>query len=485
MAPGRTPHERPMTQSTAPPPGQASLTDLATSPGFRLRTRERVWTLPDLVAAGVTLAPSLPTGDGLVLEIPAIHPVETLVYLEAAFGRGFIPVPSTRARTARALTVPRDIAGSLAPRSGADPTRGLCEQFPSAALGIHTSGSTGAPRLPVFTWAAVVTSAGRIARYLKLGPADELALLQPLDHGFGLVGQLFAAIAAGAGVTDCASPYPGERAAAIANARANVVAAVPHALLELAEHLPDLDPEAARRLRSVGSAGGRLPPAGARRLALAFPEAVIWNQYGCTEAGPRLTAVPSTHPVFYTATVGRAIEGVRLWIASPGGGEVLAAGRPGEICFASDTQMLGYLGNPAATAQHRRAHGELHGFWTGDLGVLDPYDRLHVLGRADDLVKVRGERVSLDAVARAAEAAGARAAIAVLVEPALEAADGHLALVYEGDAVLTPAAIAQALPGQMGPRRLLWVPKLPRLPSGKIDRSAVESLARVACGLGA
>lgn len=438
-------------------PMPPSLLDL--DPGtFRVRTRDGARTLRDLVAEADKLAPSLP---GAVLEIPARDPVETLIHLEAALSRGLVPVPAARAKAPTALAVTRDL--------------------PDAELALYTSGSTGAPRLPAFTFASLARSAQRIAAYLGLTRDDEIALLQPLDHGFGLVGQLFAAIAGGAAVVDCSSPYPDERAEAVANAQATVVAAVPHTLQELAEHLPEIDPAAAHQLRSVGSAGGRLPPALARRLALAFPEAVIWNQYGCTEAGPRLCAVPSSHVAFYTGTVGRAIDGVLLWVADARG-ELEPAGRPGEICFSSDTQMLGYLGDPAATARQRRQLGNALGYTTGDVGLLDADDRLHVLGRADDLVKVRGERVSLESLARAAEAAGARAAIALVAEGDPEAADGILTLVYEGPEELTAAALAKALGPRMLPRRMLWVVALPRLPSGKIDRAGVELLASLALG---
>lgn len=439
----------------------ASLLEL--DPGtFRVRTREGALTLGDIAAAARSLAPGLPAPEvAPVIEVPAREPVALLTHLEAAFLRGLVPVPSARAKVATAIAVTPDL--------------------PGADLALYTSGSTGSPRLPAFAFPALMRAARRVAGYLGLQRDDEIALLQPLDHGFGLIGQLFAAIAGGAAIVDCSSPYPDERAEAVANAQATVVAAVPHTLQELAEHLPEIDPAAAHHLRSVGSAGGRLPPALARRLALAFPEAVIWNQYGCTEAGPRLCAVPSSHVAFYTGTVGRAIDGVLLWVADARG-ELEPAGRPGEICFASDTQMLGYLGDPAATARQRRHLGDAVGFTTGDVGLLDGDDRLHVLGRADDLVKVRGERVSLELLARAAEAAGARAAIALLAEGDVEAADGILTLVYEGPEELTAAALAKALgQGQrMLPRRMLWVVALPRLPSGKIDRAGVELLASLA-----
>ncbi len=434
-----------------------SLSQLPLRPGFRLRTHGEALSLTTLIAQAHALAPSLP--DAPVLEIPARDPYAALIHIEACFSRGIVAVP-TNCSSPSPLECPRDLPAEIA---------------------LRTSGSSGEPRLPAFTFSALTLSAQRIATYLSLTERDEVALLQPLVHGFGLVGQLFAAIAAGAAVTDCSRPYPDERAAAVAAAGATVVAAVPHTLQHLAEHLAEHDPLACGHLRSIGSAGSRLAPTLARRLALAFPNAVLWNQYGCTEAGPRLCAVPSNHIAFYTGTVGRSIEGVNLWIGDPETADVLPAGRPGEINFASDMQMLGYLGAPEATERQRRPLGNVLGFWTGDLGVLDPDDRLHVLGRGDDLVKIRGERVSLYALARAAENAGARAAIAVL--PDTDGPDeGRLTLVYEADQELTAAALARALPAQnrMLPRRMLWLPNLPRLASGKVDRSAVELLAELA-----
>lgn len=438
-------------------PPRPTLATLPLRPGFRLRTADAALSLEALVTHAHALAPTLP--DAPVLEVPARDPYAALTHIEACFSRGIIPVPS----------------------STSTPTPFACVPDLPAELALRTSGSSGEPRLPAFTFAALTLSAQRIAGYLALTDRDEIALLQPLVHGFGLVGQLFAAIAAGAAVTDCARPYPDERAAAVAAAGATVVAAVPHTLQHLAEHLAEHDPHACANIRSIGSAGSRLPPTLARRLALAFPNAVIWNQYGCTEAGPRLTAVPSNHIAFYTGTVGRAIEGVSLWIGDPETADVLPAGRPGEINFVSDMQMLGYLGDPEATERQRRPLGNAQGFWTGDLGVLDPDDRVHVLGRGDDLVKIRGERVSLYALARAAENAGARAAIAVL--PDTDGPDeGRLTLVYEAEHELTATALARALPAQnrMLPRRMLWLPNLPRLASGKVDRSAVELLAELA-----
>jgi acyl-CoA synthetase (AMP-forming)/AMP-acid ligase II len=208
-------------------------------------------------------------------------------------------------------------------------------------------------------------------------------------------------------------------------------------------------------VRSLGSAGGPLSEALRRRLVDAFPAAVVWNQYGCTEAGPRLTACPSTDEGFARGSVGRPLEGVELRIEEIDGKKE----DEGEVVFRADTAMIGYLGHPG-------------GEWirTGDLGrLIDGH--LFLRGRVDEVVKVRGQKVSLALVRSAAERAGARAAIALAVgDPA------EIALAYEGDVELARTAIARDLPLEALPSRLVRLPELPRLPSGKPDRAEVERL---------
>ncbi|MCC6623883.1 MAG: acyl--CoA ligase [Deltaproteobacteria bacterium] len=412
---------------------------------FRVVVGDRELDLASLESEARALAATVPRGR--VVEVPAGDARAALIGLEAAWMAGALPLPSARAT-------------ALTPLEGVEVPDG-------AALALRTSGSTGVPRVAWFEAGAVQRSAARIAGYLGLVPEDTVALLQPNDHGFGLVGQLLAAAAVGARVAFCGRPFPGERAAAVAAAGATVIAAVPYGLAQLAEHLPATSPEAVARIRQVGSAGGPLAPDLARRLTTAFHAAAVWNQYGCTEAGPRLTAVPSTHPAFFTGTVGRPIEGVSIWIEG-----ATAPGQIGEILFSSDMAMGGYLDAPDATASARRGPG----FSTGDVGILDEAGRLHVVGRVDDLVKVRGERVSLERLARGAEEAGADCAVALVLDAGQ--ADPQVVVVYEGAQAIRPTALLTHLPPGIAPRRLLWVPALPRLANGKVDRTTIEALVR-------
>src|SRR6185436_13175635 len=88
--------------------------------------------------------------------------------------------------------------------------------------------------------------------------------------------------------------------------------------------------------------------------------------------------------------VGKPIPGVEIKIASPddrGVGEVLARG---------PNVMVGYAGDPEATARVIDEGGWLH---TGDLGRLDDKGRLIIVGRQKDvIVAANGENVYPDDV---------------------------------------------------------------------------------------
>ncbi len=404
-----------------------------------LHQHGRSWSRAELDAEAHRLRASVAAvaGRGEVVEVPAPDPVTALAFLEAAWLEGRIPTPRARAvGPARAL-------GCDAPD-------------PNTALVIRTSGSTGEPKHVAFDAASVLRSANKIALYLGLEARDCVGIVQSLEHGYGLVGQLFSALNAGSDVVWAGAVFPAEQASTLDAAAITVLASVPYTLSELLRA-----GLRGARVRCVGSAGGPLSAPLAARLREAFPGAVLWNQYGCTEAGPRLTACSSDDPAFARGSVGRAVDGVELVVSADF-----------EVLFAADTTMLGYVGNAAAT--HAARVGRF--VKTGDLGRLEN-GHLFITGRSDEVVKVRGQKVPLALVATAAEHCGARVAIAVAI-PREGSGELEICVIYEADSDLTRLALAKRLPLECAPSRLLRVPRLPRLASGKIDRDAAARLAR-------
>jgi len=408
------------------------------SPRFCLHAGGRRADLGTLVARARELAPAMRRlgAPGSVIAVPAGDPIEFLATLEAVWRADCAALPLAAATAPYRMDLPAT----------------------AADLVVRTSGSTGVRRYPAFTGRAVLTSAATIAAYLRLTPADRVALLQPLEHSFGLVGQLFAAASAGCTAYWTCSPFIDERVEIIEGAGITAIAAVPFLLSQLL----DFGLEAGS-IRSIGSAGGPLPRHLAEALTTAFPEATVWNQYGCTEAGPRLTACPSTHAAYVRGSVGRAIDGVLVHTTADD-----------RIAFESPMAMFEYLGDPEATAAARCGAG----FYTGDIGHFDPDGNLVITGRRDDIIKLRGLKVSLQAVAAAMEAVGASAATAFVLpaDGPTTASDPILCGVFEGRSDICRSALAERLPLHSLPQRLHRVTALPRLPSGKIDRQAIAAV---------
>ena len=154
---------------------------------------------------------------------------------------------------------------------------------------------------------------------------------------------------------------------------------------------------------------------------------------------------------------------------------------------------MGYLGDPAGTAEHFRPDGARSGarlFRTGDRAVLHPGDGFHLLGRTDQQVKIRGQRVELaevEAVLRAAP--GVRDGAVIRREDGDGGRlEGFVQLAGSAGSGGSPdrvgrqvAAVAAYLAGQLPaawlPRPLHLVQALPRTDGGKIDRQRLAGLA--------
>ncbi|MBL8739677.1 MAG: AMP-binding protein, partial [Myxococcales bacterium] len=141
------------------------------------------------------------------------------------------------------------------------------------------------------------------------------------------------------------------------------------------------------RMRHLISGGAALPKDTAKLFAgLGLP---LSEGYGLTEASPVLTVAKASMRASF-GNVGEPVPGVKIKIANAdadGVGEVLARG---------PNVMLGYEGNPEATAAVLDGDGWLH---TGDLGKLDKKGRLTIVGRSKEvIVGPSGENVYPDDV---------------------------------------------------------------------------------------
>ncbi|MDR1412370.1 MAG: amino acid adenylation domain-containing protein [Actinomycetes bacterium] len=173
--------------------------------------------------------------------------------------------------------------------------------------------------------------------------------------------------------------------------------------------------------------------------------------------------------------IGRPCRNMRAWVLAEDGREC-APGEVGEICIAGAGLALGYWNrNDLTQTAFRRNPLETRWnqtlYHTGDLGLRGNDGLLYVKGRRDSQVKVKGNRVELGEVERAAATLPGAHNVCVLFDPKSE---GIVLLIQTNDTELRLRPINQQLkaliPDYMLPSRLELLSQFPLTASGKIDR---------------
>jgi acyl-CoA synthetase (AMP-forming)/AMP-acid ligase II len=319
-----------------------------------------------------------------------------------------------------------------------------------AVLALWTSGSTGEPKGVLFGEDRLALAARTIAEYLDLRGRIGVAL--PLHYSYALVGQVLAGQAAGATLVDLRGRQLHQ---ALVDERIDVFSGVPSLLRQLVEAVEDGAPPPA--LQTLCSAGAPLSCSLARRLRAIFPDATLWNQYGTTELGPRLAAIPHHDPAFTAALAdGRPPPAGRLL---PGAEARLV---DGVLEARTPWQALGTLDRIEPDAWHS----------TGDLATLDG-DLVHIHGRADHVLLVGGEKVHPAGIERVLEALNVTAVVVGRAHRRL----GQVPVAFLVGDPSSESALWENIRVELAPRArpasLTWLDAFPRLASGKVDRAAL------------
>lgn len=124
------------------------------------------------------------------------------------------------------------------------------------------------------------------------------------------------------------------------------------------------------------------------------------NLYGLTEATVCTSQTLSGNQID-AACIGRAVDGLEVFLLADGCVEELPEGEVGEICVAGPQLFRGYISTKpdlSLTFPEYRRNGQRY-YRTGDLGRMETYTTgektVRYLGRRDEQVKVHGIRVDL------------------------------------------------------------------------------------------
>jgi amino acid adenylation domain-containing protein len=346
----------------------------------------------------------------------------------------------------------------------------------------YTSGSTGRPKGVAVPHRAVVRLVEG-AEYCPIEPGDRVA--STCNPAFDVTTcEIWSTLCAGGTVvplptvTDLALD---EWAALVRDQGIAVMFLTTSLFHTAAWELPD----AFSSLRTLVVGGEQLDLAAARRVLAAGGPRRLVNGYGPTEATAFATWFLCTEESLAgreRIPIGGPLQRTTAYVLDDDLAE-LPVGEPGELCLGGPGLALGYLHREELTAERfvtAPGTGERL-YRTGDLARLLPDGQLEMLGRRDRQVKLRGFRIELEEVERAAVATG-------LVEAAFveKTDDSNLAGCVLPDASAgvsradlpgaVSARLAERLPDYMIPARWLVLDELPIGSTGKADRARMLEL---------
>jgi acyl-CoA synthetase (AMP-forming)/AMP-acid ligase II len=324
-----------------------------------------------------------------------------------------------------------------------------------------TSGTTGQPKLIVGNRARSEKLARVLHDRQDSEPVQETISMLPLSYTYSFVNQwLWSHVMQRRFITTHGLADPKSLKASLQAASDAMICLVGVQVPLLMTHLAGERFEGVIR---VHFAGGRFPQEKLEELRAMFPNAQVFNNYGCAEAMPRLT-IRRAEEASEAANIGHPLCGIEI-----------RSDDQRAILFRSPYGAVGVVENMKFTAITADD-------WipSGDLGEMNDDGSWRLLGRASEVFKRHGEKVSL----------------AALTTTVTTAWPGQCAFYREADhtgedgcvLVLAPEAtndsvkpVLMALrkhhPRAQWPLRIESTPTLPLLSNGKTDVRALPSLA--------
>ncbi len=330
---------------------------------------------------------------------------------------------------------------------------------------LFTSGSFGAPRGVVLTQANLVANARQVAAHIELDPAWVFFNPLPVFHCFGLTAGVLLPLLNGLKAFQYPSPlHTKQIPPLIKDSRAAVLLATDTFVNQYARAA---ERDELSDLQFIVCGAEKVRDETHNLINERFGPIPVLEGYGATEASPVIAVNKPTDN--RRGTVGGLIPGMEARLEPVEG---IAGG--GRLHVRGPNVMAGYLApggglEPPADGWHD----------TGDVVAISDDNWIKILGRAKRFAKVGGEMVSLTAAEDLASAVWPDCRHAVVAVPDPKKGERLVLVTDRRDAEVAPLlAHAQAVgaPELAAPRRIIRVPEIPVLGTGKTDYVALERI---------
>ena len=347
-----------------------------------------------------------------------------------------------------------------------------CVEDNDVAVVIFTSGSTGAKKGVMLTHRNLCANTESIVQYLNLTSRDRICVTLPFFYCYG-ASLLHTHLRVGGSIVLSNNIFLGGAIQDINNFSCTGFAGVPSTYQILINKTPFLKEELPT-LRYMMQAGGQLPNKYIRMIAETFPQKMFFVMYGATEATARLSYLPPNLVITKLGSIGKGIPGVTLEVINRDGRPV-QPGEIGEITARGDNIMKGYYGDPEGTRNVIK-NGWLY---TGDLATVDDEGYIYIVGRAKNIIKSGGYRISPNEIEEFICSLDGVNGCVVLGLPDDIMGEAVVAVVQPNDAAESSlreeilAQCTQHLPSYKVPRAVYFVREFPLNASNKVDRQAL------------
>ncbi|KAA6470291.1 class I adenylate-forming enzyme family protein [Bacillus cereus] len=258
------------------------------------------------------------------------------------------------------------------------------------AILLQTSGTTDNSKIVALTHNNLISNSIAHCHSVKLDENSRILITLPFPFGYCNTSQLIASMYLQSTLVLINDPIlPSYLFKVIEKYKINTFTAVP-TLLNLIEKysLTRGTPKAdLSSLNTICFGGGTITKSKIAFLKTIFPHVSIYQTYGQTEAGPRITS-SLIEEEYIPEKVGKPLEHVQIKILNENL-EELTSNQIGQIFVKSPGIMKGYYNNQALTDKI------LSDGWlaTGDLGFQDTNGYIYIKGRIKNIIKYSGYKI--------------------------------------------------------------------------------------------
>ena len=323
----------------------------------------------------------------------------------------------------------------------------------------------------------IVSAATSITTYLENTPDDVIINLLPLAFDYGLYQVLMAFKMGATLILERGFLYPYKVIELLQKEKVTGLPLVPtisSILLQL-----DLSKYQFPDLRYISNTAAALPTEHIRKMRQMLTHVKIYSMYGLTEC-KRVSYLPPEQIDIRPGSVGRGMPNEEVYIVDDEG-KRLGPGEVGELVVRGANVMKGYWELPEETSRMLRDGGFIWPekvLYTGDLFKSDEEGFLYWVGRRDDIIKTRGEKVSPKEVEDVIYSLPGvvDAAVIGVADPVLGHAIKAVVTVAKGSSLTEQDILRhcrQGLEDFMIPKYVEFCENMPKTSTGKISKKSL------------